>query len=55
MKIGPLPLSFSHTPQPIHTHIEYHVEGLMEGIAMFFPCKTCSHDFTEQIKECPPR
>ena len=28
--------------------------GLMEGVAMFFPCKICSKDFTKAIKESPP-
>lgn len=28
--------------------------GLIEGIAMFFPCKMCSTDFTESIRRSPP-
>lgn len=27
------------------------MRGLIEGVAMFFPCKTCSKDFTESIRQ----
>lgn len=37
------------------THMQNTMRGLVEGVAMFFPCKLCSTDFTEQIKESPPR
>lgn len=31
------------------------MRGLIEGVAMFFPCKTCSKDFSESIRQSPPK